>query len=169
MFPGHSGGMWATGGMPWACPDKPLAGLGNSISNRCRAGLGTIVPEGASPPVDPRVVLPAAASVVGCVVGRTSPADLSLQVPLSRVPRAVLVRRGEGLHLPLPPRVQPLVSREVLGGHVHPLHTGNPGAVAWTQPTVPSRSRGPAGSLLSRKSSTVLALTFPFNLMPFGV
>ena len=46
------------------------------------------------------------------------------QIPLSRLPRPGLVRRGERLHLSLPSRVQSLVSRPLLRAHVHPLHPG---------------------------------------------
>ena len=53
----------------------------------------------------------------------------SLQIPLSCLPRPDLVRRGKRLHLPLPPRVQSLVSRTLLRAHVHPLHPGE--RVSW--------------------------------------
>lgn len=55
---------------------------------------------------------------------RRSHSHSRLQVPAAHVPRAGLVRRGEGLHLPLPSGVQPLLPVQMLRPSLHPLHSG---------------------------------------------
>lgn len=49
---------------------------------------------------------------------------LALQIPLTCLPCAGVVRRSKGLHLPLPSRVQPVVPWPLLRANVHPLHPG---------------------------------------------
>lgn len=55
---------------------------------------------------------------------RRSHSHSRLQVSAAHVPRAGLVRRGEGLHLPLPSGVQPLLPVQMLRPSLHPLHSG---------------------------------------------
>lgn len=55
---------------------------------------------------------------------RRSHSHSRLQVSAAHVPRAGLVRRGEGLHLPLPSGVQPLLPVQMLRPSLYPLHSG---------------------------------------------